>query len=144
MIRAVNYALLSILFALMAAAYKVTYETGRTETRIAALRADLAHERERMQVLQADWEYLNSPRFLEGWARRLGLRPMDPVQVISLSDLPFSGGTVRVASAGTVAHRAGYAAAVGGPGAAEASAVLDTPAALPRPKPSFRSQGGAP
>ncbi|MFP3943994.1 MAG: hypothetical protein ACLFWF_08880, partial [Alphaproteobacteria bacterium] len=129
-IRIVNYAMLALLFALVASAYKVTYAVRHSQERIHTLRADLKEERKRMEVLKADWEYLNNPQLLERWARRLDLEPMSPKQVIGFSDLPMPDPGVRSGGGRFVMA------------VSRERAPEPVPAVRPRPKPRF-AQGGA-
>lgn len=140
MIRIVNYAMLALLFALVASAYKVTYAVRRSEERIETLRAGITKERERLQVLQADWEYLNNPQALERWARKLALGPMSPAQVVAVEDLPRPDVRVRPQGRLVLAavHEDGSATA---PAPAAGSAPASLPA-HPRPKPRFAKRGG--
>lgn len=131
MIRIVNYAMLALLFALVASAYKVTYAVRHAEGRIETLRAGLKEERNRLQVLQADWEYLNNPQLLERWARRLDLEPMAPSQAIGYEDLPMPDAGVREGEEGR------FVLAV-----AREDAPASVPAVRPRPKPRFSRDGG--
>jgi hypothetical protein len=135
MIRIVNYAMLALLFALVASAYKVTYAVRHSEERIETLREGLEEERKRMQVLQADWEYLNNPQLLERWARRLDLQPMKASQVIGFADLPLPDAGVRSGNERRFVLAVSRESAPG-PVAAR------LPVVRPRPKPRF-GKGGA-
>ncbi|MFW6027373.1 MAG: cell division protein FtsL, partial [bacterium] len=129
-IRIVNYAMLALLFALVASAYKVTYAVRHSEEHIQSLRAGLEEERKRMQVLQTDWEYLNNPQLLERWARKLDLEPLSPAQVIGYSGLPMPDAGVQPGGEGR------FVLAV-------SRDSLPVPSVLPRPKPRFLKTGGA-
>lgn len=130
MIRIVNYALLALLFALVASAYRVTYAVRQSEAHIETLRAGVEDEHKRIQVLKADWEYLNGPQLLERWARRLDLRPMSPDQVIRFENLPRPDAGVRSDEGG------------GRFVLAAARERAPAPAVRPRPKPRFGKTGG--
>jgi hypothetical protein len=63
-------------------AYRVNYATQDAQNRVAGLRAAIAHERETLAVLRAEWAYLNRPDRLavlvDRHAEALGLAPLTP------------------------------------------------------------------
>jgi len=62
----------------------------RSETRLAQLDRDLRASRQAIEVLEAEWTYLNRPERLARLAERhLALRPMTPEQVGGLDRLPL-------------------------------------------------------
>jgi hypothetical protein len=65
-------------------AYRVNYATQEALNRVADLRAQIAHEREALAVLQAEWAYLNRPdrlmALVEAHEAELGLQPLAPEQ----------------------------------------------------------------
>ncbi|WP_340109518.1 hypothetical protein [Pikeienuella sp. HZG-20] len=73
--------------------YSTTYATqGRLES-IAKLNSAIAAEREEIQVLQAEWAWLNSPdrlnRLVAANQDALGLEPMKPSRFAELSEAPM-------------------------------------------------------
>ncbi|MGF1659935.1 MAG: cell division protein FtsL [Rubrimonas sp.] len=65
-------------------AYRVNYEAQAALDRVAALRAEIAREREAIAVLRADWAWANAPERLAALvaahAGELGLAPMQGAQ----------------------------------------------------------------
>jgi hypothetical protein len=63
-------------------AYRVNYAAQAAQERVAALRAEIAREREAIAVLEAEWAYLNRPDRLRALvalhADALGLEPLGP------------------------------------------------------------------
>jgi hypothetical protein len=63
-------------------AYRVNYATQEALGRVSDLRAAIAHEREALSVLRAEWAYLNRPdrlaRLVAGPGAGLGLVPLTP------------------------------------------------------------------
>ena len=82
-----------MIVAVAAWAYNVNYRTKMTLGRIDALRAEMAAEREHIQVLKVEWAWLNSPdrlaRLVEANADRLGLAPMSPEHFGRVAAVPF-------------------------------------------------------
>jgi hypothetical protein len=65
-------------------AYRVNYATREALGRVAHLQAEMAHERERMRMLNAEWAYLNRPDRLQTLVyannELLQLVPLSPEQ----------------------------------------------------------------
>ncbi|GIX13407.1 MAG: cell division protein FtsL [Paracoccaceae bacterium] len=89
--------LLAILGAVVAAAcgfwaYEVNYATQAAERRVRALQVAINAERERMQMLRAEWAWLNRPERLralvEAHEAALGLVPLDPGHFGTVAELP--------------------------------------------------------
>lgn len=61
-------------------AYRENYDTQAAQARAAALHGEIASARERLQMLNAEWAYLNRPDRLRDLAQinfdRLGLLPL--------------------------------------------------------------------
>ena len=79
-----------ILTALMSyGLYNMKYEVRRLEGELAGLQRTLASERQAVQVLKAEWAYLNRPERLQNLStRNLDLQPVDVRQMTDLHDLP--------------------------------------------------------
>ncbi len=58
--------------------------------RLAALNASIAHEKQSIRVLGAEWAYLNNPRRLEMLAKTyLHMAPLSAAQFIRIDDIPL-------------------------------------------------------
>jgi hypothetical protein len=69
--------------------YRVKFDATVQAERLAKLRGELRHERDRVAALRAEWEKLDSPGRIETLAKRfLPLRPIAPTQFDSLDRLP--------------------------------------------------------
>lgn len=72
------------------ALFVLKYEVQGLEDRVAARQAEVDEHSRAIQVLEAEWTFLNDPARL----RRLGLEhlelaPVEPSRFISFSDIPF-------------------------------------------------------
>lgn len=74
-------------------AYHQTIQTQMADREVNRLQQQIAHERERLGVLRAEWAYLNRPDRLRDLARfnfeRLGLLPLAPSQFGDVAQIPF-------------------------------------------------------
>lgn len=69
--------------------FHTSYRVQDLETRLAALDRDILEEQEAIQVLKAEWSYLNEPARLEQLATRyLILQPTGADQIGSLETIP--------------------------------------------------------
>ncbi len=58
--------------------------------RLAALNTSIAHEKESIRVLNAEWSYLNNPQRLETLAKTyLHMEPLTGTQFIKVEDIPL-------------------------------------------------------
>jgi cell division protein FtsL len=70
--------------------YNMKYEVRRLEAELADLRQQITVDQKGLQVLRAEWAYLNRPARLEKLAtRHLDLAPIAAIQVGSIIDLPL-------------------------------------------------------
>lgn len=81
-----------LLGALSAGLYLLENETQRLERRLARLDRQVIEVEKSIQVLEAEWSYLNRPERLQDLAvrfiDRLGLKPIRPAQTGRLAELP--------------------------------------------------------
>jgi len=85
-----------ILAGLMIAAavwtFQVKHETVKSAGNVRALQKDIAREKARIDLLEADWAVLTQPSRLQGMARRfaeeLHLQPLSVEQIIVPDNLP--------------------------------------------------------
>jgi hypothetical protein len=69
--------------------YRIKFDATIQAERLARLRGELRHERDKIAALRAEWEQLDSPARIEPLAKRyLPLRPMAPTQFDALDRLP--------------------------------------------------------
>lgn len=86
----------TILWAILAviagtALFLLKYEVQAQEERLRDLRKDIVETEEGIHVLKAEWSYLNEPmRLREQAERHLGLKPMQPKQIVSIASLPMA------------------------------------------------------
>jgi hypothetical protein len=81
---------LSLTAAVSIGLYALSYEVQRLEDVLADTNADLLRERELVQVLEAEWSFLNQPDRLRALAvRHLDLVPVEPHQIATLQELPL-------------------------------------------------------
>lgn len=70
--------------------YAMKYEVERLDERFAALQRKLMQQEEMLQVLEAEWTFLNRPeRLKELAARHLDLKPVAVRQITAIDTLPF-------------------------------------------------------
>lgn len=74
-------------------AYHQTIQTQMADREVRSLEQQIAHERERLGILRAEWAYLNRPDRLRDLAdfnfERLGLLPLAPNQFGDVAQIPF-------------------------------------------------------
>lgn len=91
--RSLTFAALAALAATASGLYLVEHEVQRLERRLHRLNAELLDSQQAIQVLRAEWSYLNQPDRLQELASRhadrLQLAPLEPAQIVTtLADLP--------------------------------------------------------
>ena len=81
-----------VLFAVLAiGVYLVKYSVQDVQRELAAMKTDLATEKESLHLLNAEWAYLNRPERLRQLAdRHLDLVPLDSRQINQVSVLPVA------------------------------------------------------
>lgn len=88
-------------------AYSVNYKTMTKIDRVSEIRAEIAKERETLQVLRVEWAYLNRPerlhRLVRAHANALGLVPMTPEVLLHAAVVPFPEGGAEEAELDIVA-----------------------------------------
>ena len=69
--------------------YQMKYEVQRLEDRLARVNRQILADQESIQVLKAEWSYLNQPARLQDLASRfLQLEPVQGRQMVTLASLP--------------------------------------------------------
>ncbi len=74
------------------ALYLMENQVQQLERRLAALDAELLADRQAIQVLEAEWSYLNRPERLQALAAQhveaIALAPVSPDQIVGFEGLP--------------------------------------------------------
>ena len=86
-LRVLNLCVIGILILAAAYVYRVKFDATVQAERLARLRGELRHERDKIAALRAAWEQLDSPARIETLAKRY-LRPISPTQFDALDRLP--------------------------------------------------------
>lgn len=88
-LRVLNFVVIGILVLAAAYVYRIKFDATVQAERLARLRSELRHERDKIAALRAEWEQLDSPARIETLAKRhLPLRPIAPTQFDALDRLP--------------------------------------------------------
>jgi len=88
-LRVLNLVVIGVLVLAAAYVYRIKFDATIQAERLARLRGELRHERDKIAALRAEWEQLDSPARIEPLAKRyLPLRPMAPTQFDALDRLP--------------------------------------------------------
>lgn len=89
MMRLFNASLLLVSLIAAGMLYNMKYEVQSYRLTVKKLERQLAVEREAIQVLKAEWSYLNRPERLQRLAEQYtSLRPVRLEQIVSLDELP--------------------------------------------------------
>ncbi|MGE5366299.1 MAG: hypothetical protein ACM3PO_03360 [Betaproteobacteria bacterium] len=88
-LRILNLCVIGIMILAAAYVYRIKFDATVQAERLARLRGELRHERDKIAALRAEWEQLDSPARIETLAKRyLPLRPIAPAQFDALDRLP--------------------------------------------------------
>jgi len=69
--------------------YQINYQVEALEEELKQVRDDIRRERERLDVLEAEWSYLNRPARLARLAREhLNMSTLKPDQIVRIGQLP--------------------------------------------------------
>jgi hypothetical protein len=72
------------------AVYQLKYEVQRLEDRLARVNRQILADQEAIQILKAEWSFLNQPAHLADLARRfLALEPVQSRQMVTVDALPM-------------------------------------------------------
>jgi hypothetical protein len=89
MTRLAGLALLLVAAAAALALYQIKFEVAALEEDLDATRRSIFAQEEAMQVLHAEWSYLNRPERIADLAERhLGLQQMSAEQILRIDRLP--------------------------------------------------------
>jgi hypothetical protein len=88
-LRVLNLLVIGMLVLAAAYVYRIKFDATVQAERLAKLRGELRHERDKVAALRAQWEQLDNPARIEALAKRLlPLRPIVPRQFDGLDRLP--------------------------------------------------------
>ena len=88
-LRMLNLCVIGMLILAAAYVYRIKFDATVQAERLARLRGELRHERDKIAALRSEWEQLDSPARIETLAKRyLPLRPIAPAQFDALDRLP--------------------------------------------------------
>jgi hypothetical protein len=92
MLRALNVIWVALMVVGAVLTYVMKDRAGRAADHVMQLRTDIAHEKETLTVLQAEWSVLDQPARLQGLVERYGnylhLQPLAVNQIASVTDIP--------------------------------------------------------
>ena len=76
--------------AMIALVFHISLEVQELEAELDVLQDEIAENQRSVQVLEAEWSFLNSPGTLSDLAERhLGMQPLTAAQMITFEDLPL-------------------------------------------------------
>jgi hypothetical protein len=88
-LRILNLVVIAMLIFAAVYVYRIKFDSTVQAERLAKLRGELRHERDRIAALRAEWGQLDNPARIEALAKRyLRLRPITPTQFDTLDRLP--------------------------------------------------------
>ena len=88
-LRLLNLVVICALVLAAAYVYRIKYDATVQAERLAKLRGEVRHERDRIAAMRAEWEQLDNPVRIEALANRfLQLQPIVPTQFDTLDRLP--------------------------------------------------------
>lgn len=135
MSRILTLAAIGLAVGTAATLYQVKYEVRQLEQEARELHRGVTRERQSIQVLDAEWAFMNQPSRIQDLAERyLDLKPVKPTQITSIDRLPMRPVAPDIAP-GTAAPGDGLVAYAVPPSAGAPSGV---------PMPTPRPQAGRP
>ncbi|WP_372397157.1 hypothetical protein ABMY26_24105 [Azospirillum sp. HJ39] len=113
--------------------FQTSYDVQDLEEKLAGLNRKIIQEQESIQVLKAEWSYLNDPTKLEQMAHAyLAMQPTEPRQFMAMDAIPMRPGDAVVQPPAALPGAAPLPPMVRAPGSgAPQVAVARAPAALP-------------
>lgn len=92
MLKTVDIVLVALMLCATAWTFSVKHEAEIIETQLRAVERQIAHERDTISLLEADWSLLNQPyrlqRLATAFEDELVLKPFEPAQIVSPDELP--------------------------------------------------------
>ena len=87
MLRLVNMGLACVAAIGAVGLYWLKHDTRRLDRQVQADVQRFERLETDIRMLRAEWAYLSRPERIEGFARELGLKPIDPGQIIGIDGL---------------------------------------------------------
>jgi len=88
-LRVLNFIVLGAFVLAAAYVYRIKFDSTVQADRLAKIRGEVRHERDRIAALRAEWGELDNPARIEELAKHyLPLKPVAPTQFDSLAALP--------------------------------------------------------
>lgn len=88
-LRVLNFVVIGALVLAAAYVYRIKFDSAVQAERLAKLRGEVRHERDRIAALRAEWGQLDNPVRIEALAKRyLKLKSIAPTQFDALDQLP--------------------------------------------------------
>lgn len=88
-LRVLNFIVIGALVVAAAYVYRIKFEATVQAEKVAKLRDEVQHARDRVAALRAQWGALDDPARIEALVKRfLKLKPVDPTQFSNLDRLP--------------------------------------------------------
>lgn len=135
MSRILTLAAVGLAIGAAATLYQVKYEVRLLEREARELHRNVARERQSIQVLEAEWAFLNQPSRIQDLAERyLDLKPLKPSQISTVERLPLR--PVNPAPEGEAAPDPLIAAATPAPVKPAAAKPVTTKPAATKPAPA--------
>ena len=92
MLKTFDIVLVALMLCATAWTFGVKHEAGLLEDQLRLVEREIAHERDTIALLEADWSLLNQPyrlqRIAAAFEDELGLRPFAPEQIVAPDELP--------------------------------------------------------
>lgn len=92
MLKTVDIVLVALMLCATAWTFGVKHEAELIEEELRLVERQIAHERETIALLEADWSLLNQPyrlqRLTTAFEAELGLKPFEPTQIVGPHELP--------------------------------------------------------
>lgn len=88
-LRVANFVVIGVLILAAAYVYRIKFDSTVQAERLAKIRSEVRHERDRIAALRAEWGQLDNPARIEALAKHfLKLAPIAPTQFDTFDSLP--------------------------------------------------------
>lgn len=91
MMRLLNIAALAVTILVSFGLYKLKYGTSVAENTARKLHGEIEAEGQYLRILRAEWSHLDQAERIQRLSEKyLGLRPVDPEQIVHINDIPMA------------------------------------------------------